>query len=165
SERVPALDALAGTITLASAVLTSAGGVAGAVAGVATGLVSAFVFTLVSTDFLTLVGAGGVAGPGSSTEAVAIVAAPGFVAVMGLFGASLPITSMISRSGSRRVKLVTRPTVPTSKTTRTVDASYWPTRICCSNPDLTGHCFPTSIEFKRAGVISMNTRSGPFASP
>src|SRR5215831_4452708 len=82
SERVPALDALAGTITLASAVLTSAGGVAGAVAGVATGLVSAFVFTLVSTDFLTLVGAGGVAGPGSATEAVAIGAAPGFVAVM-----------------------------------------------------------------------------------
>src|SRR5215831_7041497 len=95
SERVPALDALAGTITLASAVLASAGGIAGEVGGVATGLVSAFAFALVSADFLALVAAGGVAGPGLATEAVATGAATGVVAVMGLFAASLPITSMI----------------------------------------------------------------------
>ena len=87
------------------------------------------------------------------------------LATAGTLGTSLPRTSMISRSGSRSEKLVTRPMVPTSRTTRTVDVSYWPTRICCSNPDLTGHCFPTSIEFNRAGAISMKTRSGPFASP
>src|SRR5689334_12338229 len=93
-------------------------------------------------------------GPAATLAAVA-----GFSPVGDASTVSLPITSMINRSGSRNVKLVTCATVPT-KTTRTVDKSYWPTRICCNNPDLTGHCFPIRAEFSLAGEISMKTRSG-----
>src|SRR5215471_16506451 len=142
-ERVPEFVALAGTMTLGST--ARAGGGAGAAAGadaVVVGPVAGFVslvFLFAVVLFADLTGGGVVTGSAGVAEAVDAGAAllefgaGAEAAGAATFIASFPRTSMISRSGSRSVKLVTRPIVPKSRTTRTVDMSYWPTRICWSS--------------------------------
>src|SRR5262245_52936419 len=118
-ERVPALVLFAGVIDFTSGLVDGVGGRRSAV-----------------------VDAGGVDGAGAGVGIEVTFAGGTFVAATGTapdeaaggadwVSVSLPKTSITRRSGSRRVSAETRPIVPMSKTTRTVELSYCPTRMCC----------------------------------
>ena len=163
SERVPAAGAFAAVIVFASASAGFFGVVAGAAAGGAgNGAGGAVTRAMASTRGGSIEAAVvAVAVETAATTGATLIGAGGVVCVR----ASLPRTSIINRSGSRNVKLVTLPIIPTFKTTRTFELSYWPTRICWSKLEFTGHCFPMRTEFSLAGATSMKTDFGSFASP
>src|SRR5437868_14555386 len=107
SDRVPALGARAGTMTLVSAA-------AATVSGLASVFGCGFAAAALAGGFA---GSGTGVGLGTGADALAAVVrgagAAGVGAAVpaeigGAAAASLPTTSMITRSGSRSVKLVTR---------------------------------------------------------